>query len=149
MAAPRIEVVGMRKFFLLIGLLLASCQLAAEQVRLDILIGNIEDAVGTMLVTIYDKPDHWLKQPYFRSIKQDISSTDDVTIVVADMPAGSYAISVFHDLNNNLELDTNFIGIPKEPYGFSGTMGKFGPPKFDGAAVPLAPGENTISIELK
>ena len=139
----------MRKLSLLIVLLLASFQLAAEQARLDIVVSNIEDAVGTMLVTIYDKPDHWLKQPYFRSIKQDISSTDDVTIVVADMPAGSYAISVFHDLNDNLELDTNFIGIPKEPYSFSGTMGKFGPPKFDAAAVPLAPGDNTIAIELK
>jgi len=139
----------MRKFPLLIGLLMASCPLAAEPVRLDILISNIEDAVGTMLVTIYDKPDHWLKQPYFRSIKQQVNSTDDVNIEVVDIPAGSYAISVFHDLNDNLELDTNFIGIPKEPYGFSGPMGKFGPPKFDTAAVPLEAGDNTISIELK
>ena len=139
----------MRKFPLLIALLMASCPLVAEPVRLDILISNIEDAVGTMLVTIYDKPDHWLKQPYFRSIKQQVSSTDDVNIEVVDIPAGSYAISVFHDLNDNLELDTNFIGIPKEPYGFSGPMGKFGPPKFEAAAVPLEAGDNTISIELK
>lgn len=139
----------MRQFWLLIALLLASCRLAAGEVRLDIVISNIVDATGTLLVSVYDKPDHWLKQPYFRSIKQEIDSTDDVSIVLEDLPAGTYAISVFHDLNSNLELDTNFIGIPKESYGFSGTMGKFGPPKFDAAAVPLAPGENTIAIELK
>ena len=42
-----------------------------------------------------------------------------------------YAIRYFHDENNNDELDTNFIGIPKEGFGFSNdAFGKFGPKKF-------------------
>ena len=37
----------------------------------------------------------------------------------------------FHDENSNEELDTNFIGIPKEGFGFSNdAFGKFGPKKF-------------------
>jgi uncharacterized protein (DUF2141 family) len=35
------------------------------------------------------------------------------------IPPGIYAISVFHDSNNNNKLDKNFLGIPKEGYGAS------------------------------
>jgi uncharacterized protein (DUF2141 family) len=40
-------------------------------------------------------------------------------IVLADLPAGEYAVSVFHDENLNEKLDKNLIGIPKEGYGAS------------------------------
>ena len=49
-----------------------------------------------------------------------------------------YAFSFFHDLNNNKKLDTNFLGIPKEPYGFSNNKkGRFGPPKFSEASLEI------------
>lgn len=36
-----------------------------------------------------------------------------------NVPAGDYAIMVFHDANQNKKLDQNFLGIPKEGYGAS------------------------------
>ena len=36
-----------------------------------------------------------------------------------NVPAGSYAIFLFHDTNSNNKMDKNFIGIPKEGYGAS------------------------------
>ena len=36
-----------------------------------------------------------------------------------NLPVGEYAVSVFHDANNNNQFDTNFLGIPKEGYGAS------------------------------
>lgn len=39
--------------------------------------------------------------------------------VFQNMPAGTYAVSVFHDVNSNNKLDVNFLGIPKEGYGAS------------------------------
>lgn len=54
------------------------------------------------------------------------------TIVIKDIEKGKYAFKYFHDENNNKELDTNFLGIPKEDYGFSNdAKGTFGPPSFD------------------
>ena len=42
------------------------------------------------------------------------------------------------DLNKNKKLDTNFLGIPKEPYGFSNEKkGRFGPPKFKEVSFKL------------
>lgn len=39
--------------------------------------------------------------------------------VFNSIPYGDYAAKPYHDKNGNKKLDTNFIGIPKEPYGFS------------------------------
>ena len=55
-----------------------------------------------------------------------------------DLPAGTYAIGVFHDVNGNNSLDTNFLGIPKEQYGFSTKkIIRFRKPKFDEASFIL------------
>ena len=66
------------------------------------------------------------------------------------LPFGKYAISIFHDVNDNEELDANFIGIPKEPYGFSNNpKSSFGPPGFDAAAFEFEKDGFEIEIILK
>jgi len=56
----------------------------------------------------------------------------EVTVVFNDLAPGNYAASVFHDVNKNGELDTNWIGIPKEAYGFSNNArGTMGPPDYE------------------
>jgi uncharacterized protein (DUF2141 family) len=35
------------------------------------------------------------------------------------LPEGEYVFSLFQDTNNNGRLDTNFLGIPREPVGIS------------------------------
>jgi uncharacterized protein (DUF2141 family) len=39
--------------------------------------------------------------------------------VFTNVPAGTYAMFVFHDENSNNKMDKNFMGIPKEGYGAS------------------------------
>jgi uncharacterized protein (DUF2141 family) len=39
--------------------------------------------------------------------------------VFNNIPAGNYAMFVFHDANKNNKMDVNFLGIPKEGYGAS------------------------------
>ena len=64
----------------------------------------------------------------------------------ADLPPGRFAVAVFHDENENDELDVNFIGIPKEGYAFSrDARGFAGPPSFDAAAVEIAEGDGPLS----
>ena len=43
--------------------------------------------------------------------------------VFKDIPCGEYAIKLYHDANMNEDLDKNFLGIPKEQYGFSHCKG--------------------------
>lgn len=63
---------------------------------------------------------------------------------------GIYAVKVFHDVNDNGLLDTNWIGIPKEPYGFSNdAMGTFGPPSFVQASFKVGAGTSALRIRMK
>ena len=54
-----------------------------------------------------------------------------------DIPPGTYALAVIHDENMNGKLDTNFLGIPKEGYGFSNdAKALLGAPSFTAASFP-------------
>ena len=81
----------------------------------------------------------------------------DGTIVMVDagtstfeyeLPAGQYAVGIFHDVNLNNKMDNNFLGLPKEQYGFSNNArALFGPPSFEDAAFELN-GVTKQSIDL-
>jgi uncharacterized protein (DUF2141 family) len=70
-------------------------------------------------------------------------------IVFTNLPNGVYAISVFHDENNNEKLDKNFVGMPKEGYGASNNpKKKMGPPSFEEAKFQLNGTEQSLEIKL-
>ena len=78
----------------------------------------------------------------------DSVSGNSVTFVYPDLPAGRYALSVFHDVNNDGKLGTNPAGIPVEPYGFSrDAKGRFGAPSFDDAAIDVQ-ADQRVTIHL-
>lgn len=68
-----------------------------------------------------------------------------------EIPAGDYAAAVFHDLDNNGELRTNFLGLPREPIGFSRDARiRMGPPSYEDAVFSVKPGETiTLTIILR
>lgn len=57
---------------------------------------------------------------------------------------GEYALLVYFDENANGRIDKNFIGIPKEPLGFSNRYRPKGPPSYKRAAFQLKPGESRL-----
>ena len=62
----------------------------------------------------------------------------DLVRAELSLPPGEYALSIFYDRNDNGELDTNFIGIPREPVALSNNARpKFGPPKYEDAVFTL------------
>ena len=64
------------------------------------------------------------------------------------VPAGRYAIAVYHDVNANGRLDKQIFGLPAEPYGFSNDVGRSAPPSFEGALVPVGDPAATVSVRL-
>ena len=52
--------------------------------------------------------------------------------VFGGVPAGDYAVTLFHDENGNGKFDSNMIGYPLEGYGFSNNVvPRFKAPSFD------------------
>ena len=65
-----------------------------------------------------------------------------------DLPDGTYAVAVIHDIDKNGKLTTNMFGYPSEPYAFSrNAKGNFGPPTFKDASIQLN-SDKKISISL-
>ena len=120
----------------------------AQAPQLEITVTKVTNASGTMIITVVDKPEDWMKPSYFSIVRLPVSSTDDVVWVIDDVPAGTYAVSVIQDLNGNGVLDASFLGLPKEPYGFSGSKSIL-PPKFNKASFAVGTDNVRVTVPLK
>ena len=126
--------------------LLATTAMAGE---LTIEVSGISPDRGKIYVAVYDRQDTFPTAGQQRTGQILEATGQRLTVHFRDLPPGQYAAVAYQDLNGNGKLDKNFLGIPKEPYGFSnGARGSAGPPKFTAAAVTLNP-DGTTTIELK
>lgn len=67
----------------------------------------------------------------------------------SELPAGSFVIAAYHDLNNDGKLNRNLFGVPVEPYAFSGKPdSKWRAPKWEEIAITTK-GLDELHIELK
>lgn len=138
----------MKKTIFLAALLLNVIALAQSQKHvLTIKFTGVANADGKIAIAVYNSSETYMVEgSEFFAIRVDAQKNE--TQVEINLPAGKYAISVFHDENDDQRLNTNFMGIPKEDYGFSNNPNStFGPPKFEKAAFKLN-GKTSVTIEL-
>ena len=111
-------------------------------------IENLQSHKGKVMVALYNSRETYM-ETRFREAMASISKELKASIVLTEVPAGFYAISVFHDENDNNELDLKFMKIPKEPYGFSNNArGNMGPASFEDALFKLDR-DTTLHIEVR
>ena len=139
---------------LLATLLLSDLPLLASADTLIVTVNNIKKA-GEIHVAVYDnaeafEADRGEKGGAAPGISEgtiDMVEPGSVTYVY-ELPPGTYAIGIFHDVNLNNKMDNNFLGIPVEQFGFSNNArALFGPPDFEDAAFVLK-GSASQSIDL-
>lgn len=119
-----------------------------EPGHLNIEITGIKSHTGQIRVAIVTRDQYKSDDEVGFGGSIPVNTSNQVSFITPPMPAGKYAVKVFHDVNNNGELDVNLIGIPKEPYGFSNNArGRFGPPDFSAAAITVQPND-TLSVRI-
>ncbi|MFN0176362.1 MAG: DUF2141 domain-containing protein [Saprospiraceae bacterium] len=118
--------------------------------ELQIEFSNIREAKGSLYVAVYDRSEDFLKVDKVYSKKiVPIAQIGSMQLSLGNLPPGKYAISSFHDLNGNGKLDTNWAGIPNEPYGFSNNARpKFRAPKWAEAVFEMKGSGGKIAIRL-
>ena len=100
---------------------------------------NIRNSTGTVACALFESPAGFPVE--------DLHSATNVMVIkirksqarcdFEDIPKGTYAMAVVHDENMNGKLDTNWLGIPTEGYGFSNdAKGLLGAPSFSAASFP-------------
>ena len=132
--------------FLMAGVLSAEAQ-DKEVVTLTIEVDVTKYNKGSIYVALYNSKDTYMEKSY-KSIGEKVND-HKVRLTFENIEKGSYAFSLFHDVNDNKKIDKNFFGIPKEPYLFSNNLkGRFGPPKFEKAKFHLDENQ-TINVSVK
>lgn len=83
-------------------------------------------------------------------IREVVTKGDAASFSFPDLPAGTYAVKVFLDMNGNGVLDKNELGIPQEPVGFSNdAMGRMGPASFKEASFAFSGVDTAVAFTLR
>jgi len=137
----------MRSFVLIIFILVGYFGYS-QTLNLRIQIENIEDINGILNIGIFNHENTFpIEGKEFRTVVAKVNKSTE-TVLIKDLPKGEYAISIFNDENLDDKCNTNFLGLPKEDYGFSNNFRpRFSAPKFDDCKLKFV-NDTTIIIEL-
>jgi len=128
-----------------LSLLLVMSQ-QANAADLTVNISEVSQGKGHVMVGLYSGTEAFStgKASYGSRVK---ASNEQEQVVFKDLPAGDYAVKIYQDENSNQKLDFNFMGIPKEGYGYSNNVGRFGRPAYQEAKFTVEE-KTEIQIEL-
>jgi uncharacterized protein (DUF2141 family) len=121
-----------------------------ESGRIIIHIENLKNQDGSILISLYNNPDGY-PEDWESAFQYLVISADGFSgeIYFENIPFGYYVFAIIHDENDNLKLDRNLFGIPREGYAFSNNVrGRFGPPGYDSAKFELNKSEIKQTITL-
>jgi uncharacterized protein (DUF2141 family) len=112
---------------------------------------NIKNSTGTVACALFDSPVgfpieflHYATNIMVIKIRDAQARCDFLNI-----PPGTYALAVIHDENMNGKLDTKWLGIPTEGYGFSNdARAMLGPPSFSAASFRYDGQNRELTISL-
>lgn len=120
----------------------------AQTTSLEVKVTNIKSQKGFIRVGLFTNEKDFLKNASMGKVVKPEGG--EITVVFENLMPGDYALSVVHDENENGELDTNALGIPKEGFAFGNNeMGAFGPPSFEKAKMKIDAKDVTCLIKLK
>ena len=103
-------------------------------------VSGLKNESGNIYIAVYNSDSTWLSDEtvMLKGLDIDEALEGDLVRTELELPLGEYALSVFYDRNGNGKMDTNFIGMPKEPIALSNdAVAKLGPPKYEDAVFSL------------
>lgn len=119
----------------------------AQAADLTVEIGGSASDKGAVMVGLFDKTSAFPQTPL---VGQRVAAGASAVVVFKNLAPGRYALSAYHDENDNRQLDRGMFGIPKERYGFSqDARGAGGPPEFRDAAFELKDADQHVKLTLR
>ncbi len=125
---------------------------AASGCTLRIHVDGLRNSTGVVGAAIFKARDGWpedMGKTVHHWPTPIASGAREATAVMDNLPAGDYGVVAIHDENRNHKLDRNFIGIPKEGFGFANNphVG-LSAPGFDAAIVHVTCPVTEINIHM-
>lgn len=119
----------------------------ANAADLTVTVEGISQAKGTIMLGLFDEATY-NGDGLLNGANLKVES-DRVTVTFEGLDPGEYAVRLYHDLNDDGEMNTNPFGMPTEPYAFSNdAKGRFGPAKWEAARFTLNADGTTHTITM-
>lgn len=144
-----IKILFINSYLLLLNISFLNPNISIGEIELE--IQNIQQAKGSIQIAIYRGEEKFLEDGQEIVTKAVLVEKEGaLTVSFDNLAFGEYSIAIYHDVNDNKKLDTNLVGIPNEPYGFSNdAKSKWGPPKYQAARFNLNQNRQEMVIQLK
>ena len=115
-------------------------------------VDGLRNSIGVVGAAIFKSADGWpenMSKAMHHWPTPIASGAHQATAVWENLPPGDYGVVAIHDENKNHKLDRNFLGIPKEGFGFANNphVG-FSAPSYDKAIVHVACPVTETTIHL-
>lgn len=112
---------------------------------------DIKNSTGAVACALFEAPEGFPKKflRYATNIMMIKIRDTEARCYFLDIPPGTYALAVIHDENMDGKLATNWLGVPKEGYGFSNDAeATMSAPSFEAASFPYDGQNLNLTITL-
>lgn len=103
------------------GDLFAVIDVDDSKVTIRVIIENIKNSKGDILLGLYDTPTGTFEiyERYIGDYKKASLANNGTLTFEFNVPKGNYVFVSMHDENSNQYLDKNWLGLPSESYAIS------------------------------
>jgi uncharacterized protein (DUF2141 family) len=115
----------------------------AAAADLSVTLTGVEDRGGKLYISVQTEEQYMQYTGTAGTITEDIKAGD--MAFSFEVPAGRYAVSVWHDFNGNGQFDMGSDGMPVDGWAISGEPA-MGEPSFEEAGISV--GEDGADITL-
>jgi len=132
------------------ALVVASFLTVAVAADLEVTVKSINPRKGEIGLSLFSNPDGF-PMGEGKGIRVWLpAEAESLVYRFEGIAPGTYAVAVVHDLNGNRKMDSNLLGIPKEPWGVTKNVRPaMRPPKFEEAAMTVsAAGPNRVTVDV-
>jgi len=119
----------------------------SAKVPVTLTVTDISEHKGALMVAVYDAAGYDTDKPV---TGLSVPVTAGSASTTFELPAGTYGIKLFHDVDGDGKMGMNPFGMPTEPFAFSNSApAQFGPAKWDAAKFDVAAPTATHTIKLQ
>lgn len=123
---------------------------AARAETLTVAVGGLRNAMGLVEVAVCADETCYDHQRGFAAVGREPAALPKVLFTFDGLQPGRYALMMFHDENGNGRYDRDFLGLPREGYGFSNDAKPvFGKPSWRKVAFDVPEGGASIAVTMQ
>jgi len=127
-------------------ILIVNSKLQSQTAELTVSVIGIEVLKGKVMIALFNSKETYFNYDEISAGAEVPIDSSSVTHTFKGLPPGTYAVTIYQDVDNNGEMNRSWIGFPKEPYAFSNNFrSMIRPASFKDASFLL---EKDLRIEI-